>query len=64
VEKKNLVAHINININLSKPSTILCENIHTIKKSQLGNWIGRLSENEISELDDRLKKSLGMVWIS
>lgn len=61
-EKKNLVTHININ--LSKPSTILCEDIHTIKKSQLGNWMGRLSEEELSELDSTLMKSLGIVWIS
>lgn len=61
-EKKNLVTHININ--LSKPSTILCEDIHTIKKSQLGNWMGRLTEEELSELDSTLMKSLGMVWIS
>lgn len=61
-EKKSLVTHININ--LSKPSTILCEDIHTIKKSQLGNWMGRLTEEELSELDSTLMKSLGMVWIS
>lgn len=61
-EKKNLVTHININLN--KPSTIQCEDIHTIRKSQLGNWIGRLSEDKMGELDNTLMKSLGMVWIS
>lgn len=41
-------------------SIALCEQIRTIDKRRLGKYIGRLSEEEIEEINNALKKSMAL----
>ena len=56
--KKKLPVHMNIR--LFMPSTILLEQIRTVDKRRLGEWVGHLTDPQMQELDDRLKISLGL----
>lgn len=58
---KDIITHMNIELLFS--STIMCEQIHTIDKSQLKHKVGQLTNIQIEELDDKLQKSLGIKWI-
>ena len=60
-KRKKLVTHIDID--LEKSSTILCEQIYTIKKEQLIKWIGKLDKEKIDLLNKSLEKSIGITWI-
>lgn len=42
------------------PSTILCEQIHSISKSRVGALIGNLTEGELQSLNSALMISLGL----
>ena len=57
-KKKNLPTHFNIM--LDKTSTVLCENILTIDKTQMERYYGRLSAEELTELNRRLIIALGL----
>jgi mRNA interferase MazF len=56
--KKNIPTHVDID--LIKPSTVLCEQIYTLSKDRLIKKIGRLTENTMKLIDKRLLISLGI----
>ena len=61
--KKNIPTHVNINseeYGLNKDSVILLEQIRTIDKSRLKEKIGRLSKNDLEEINKALLISLGL----
>ena len=57
-KKHNLPTHFDIM--LDKNSTVLCENILTIDKTQMERYYGRLSAEELTELNRRLIIALGL----
>ena len=58
--KKPLPTHCTLYIG-DKLNTVLCEQLTTIKKSDLYNYVGTVDANEMQELDNCLKISLGMI---
>lgn len=56
--KNNIPTHMNIT--LHKPSTIMFEQIRTISKERLLNKIYELNEQEMEEMNEKLKISLGL----
>lgn len=56
--EKNIPTHLNID--LFRPSTIMCEQIITISKMRLREKIGQLPPNLIAELDEKIMISLGL----
>jgi len=58
--KPSLPTHVEINSVLN-PSTALCEQINTISKARLGRYIGRVSKEELSGIDNALLISLGLL---
>lgn len=56
--KKNLPTHFTIN--LDKKSTVLCEQLTVVHKSQLFDKIYDLTPSELAELDLALMVSLGI----
>lgn len=42
------------------PSTVLCEEIHTVSKKDLVQYYGILTKQEVEELDECLKISIGL----
>ena len=57
--KTDLPTHVLTRSSLS-PSTILCEQIHTVSKSRVSTCIGKLTDNELQALDIALMISLGI----
>ena len=57
--KKDLPTHVSI-YSSTFPSTVLCEQIHTVNKSRVGDKIGTLTEDELADVDDALAISLGL----
>lgn len=57
-KKHNLPTHFEIM--LDKNSTVLCESILTIDKTQIERYYGRLSAEELTELNRRLIIALGL----
>ena len=45
---------------LFEPSTIMFEQVRTISKERLNKRIARLTEEEMQEVNERLKISLGI----
>lgn len=43
-----------------KPSTALCEQIHSVCQSRIGKWIGALNPDETREMDRCLAVSVGI----
>lgn len=63
VKKKWLPTHLNIGTSggLWKESTVLCEQIHTIAKADLKQYVGLISDAHIlKELDRKILISLGI----
>lgn len=58
-KKQNLPTHFST-YSTPKQSTVLCEQIMTVSKSDLLRYYGKLSPEEISELDECLRVSLGL----
>lgn len=58
-EKKPLPTHVNIG-SATKPSVALCEQIETIHKARVGNYVGQISEIEQENIDKALAISLGI----
>ena len=56
--KKEMPTHFNITLN--KKSTVLCEQITVVQKSQLGSLLYTLNDKEIELLDKALIASLGI----
>lgn len=62
-QKKFLPTHVLLNAGcggLEKNSTVTAEQLMTIPKNNLGNYIGRLSDVEIASVDAALMISLGI----
>lgn len=57
--KKDLPTHVHI-LSSTYPSTVLCEQIHTVSKSRVGDKIGTLTEEEAAAVDEALAISLGL----
>lgn len=57
--KKDLPTHVHI-LSSTYPSTVLCEQIHTVSKSRIGDKIGALTEKEAAAVDEALAISLGI----
>lgn len=52
--------HIGAGCGLERPSVVLLEQIRTLDKQRLGNYIGRLAKADLEKLDHRLMVSLGL----
>ena len=57
--RKYSPTHIQVRGN-THPSLALCEQIHSVDKSRLGDLLGTLSQDEIEEIDGALQISLGI----
>ncbi len=57
--KKPLPTHISVK-SCSLLSTALCEQITTIDKSRIGDYRGRITDDEMYELENAILSSLGM----
>lgn len=61
--KRNIPTHIAISSgdgNLPLDSTILLEQLRTIDKERLKNYIGKISDEKMSEVDEAMMVSLGL----
>ena len=58
--KKAMPVHVHIEAT-GRPSTALCEQVHTVDARRLGHQYGRCSQAEMQEIDKALKVSLGLV---
>ena len=58
-KKKPLPTHVEILL-IGKRNTVLCENVYTISKDRLGNYIATLDRDEQSLVDRALLISLGL----
>lgn len=56
--KADLPTHFITNSALTK-STVLCEQINSVYKERIGEWIGELTQKEIEQLDKCLAISIG-----
>ena len=56
LRKNHLPTHVEVNS--EKRSIALCEQIHSVSKSRLGRYIGRITEQEESQINYALKISL------
>lgn len=59
-KKKKLPVHIKINEVMPQPSTALAEQIRTIDKSRLREYIGTLDNAKMAEIDEILRVSIGI----
>lgn len=57
-EKQALPTHVPI-LSCDRPSTALCEQIHTLSKLKLSNYNGSVSEKEMEEINQALLTTLG-----
>ena len=55
--KTNMPTHVRIQ-NARKPSTVLCEQIHTVSKDRVGDKLGKVTEKEMTAIDGALMVSL------
>lgn len=58
--KKNIPTHVKIKNKLAKESIVLMEQIRTINKNELKNYITTLDENNIKDINKAICVSLGM----
>ena len=58
-EKKPLPTHVKINSS-KYPSTVLCEQIDTVNKDKVGDYIGQCSMAEMKRIDAALAISIGI----
>lgn len=58
-QKRDLPTHVQINSS-TKTCVALCEQIHTVDKSRIGDYIGMCSLNEMESIDMALMISLGI----
>lgn len=60
--KKQLPTHVKIEDvhNLSKQSIVLLEQMRTIDRRRLHEWVGTISENNLLKIDQALKVSVGL----
>lgn len=58
-EKKPLPTHVQIS-STNRPSTALCEQIETVDKERIGNYINEVSQAELKNLEKAMLISLGI----
>lgn len=58
-DKKPLPTHVDI-VSAPYPSIALCEQVNTISKNRLGQYIGRCTDKEMTLIDGALCVSLGI----
>lgn len=58
--KSRLPTHVTVREGLLKPSIALCEQILTISKSQIGEYIGRLTPKTMQKINEAIKISLSL----
>lgn len=58
-DKKPLPTHVAIN-SAKYPSTALCEQIETVSKDRIGNYVNSISSNELKEMERAMMVSLGI----
>lgn len=56
-EKPDMPTHVTINSS-HRTSTAICEQIHSVSRSRIGNYIGHCSEEELAKLNVALCTSL------
>ena len=63
LKKQNLPTHCCFETvrGLSKPSMVSLEQIKTIDKSRIKQYLGKLTKEQMTEVEDACKTSLGMV---
>ena len=61
-EKKYLPTHVRIDgiYRLHKRSVVLLEQLRTIDRQRLHEWIGTITDDNLSEIDQALKVSVGL----
>ena len=57
--KRNQPTHVRITT-ANRPSTVLCEQIHTVSKERVGEQLGTVTDQELAEIDKALATSLGL----
>ncbi|EGT0000945.1 type II toxin-antitoxin system PemK/MazF family toxin [Clostridium perfringens] len=61
-DKKELPVHSEIyNINLERGSTILLEQVTTIDKNKVKEFVGHITRNELKKLNIALARSVGLM---
>lgn len=58
-EKKPLPTHIHIET-ARLPSTAICEQVFTVDKLRMNDYVGKLTKNEMSEIETGMLISLGL----
>ena len=56
--KRYIPTHLRVQ--LKEPSIVLCEQIMTVDKTRLGEKVGKLTEEEMKQLNEKLKISLSL----
>jgi mRNA interferase MazF len=46
---------------LDRPSRVMLNQIRTVDKQRLGRYVGRLTDDEMQQVDDAIRVSLGLV---
>lgn len=57
--KKNLPTHVSVD--LFHESTVMCEQVRTIDKSRLYNYMGEITNDKMYEIDKAIKVSLDVL---
>lgn len=58
-QKKDTATHVSIT-SAPQPSTVLCEQIHSVSKQRLSRWCGVLTDRELQAVNKALAVSLGL----
>lgn len=61
---KRMPTHVRLNrvtAQLRYDSIVLCEQVHSINKTELGNYIGSVDSHDEAQVDRALKISLGLL---
>ena len=62
-KKKKLPTHVPIIPKMGRPSTALCESVHTISKERILECIGKVNPKEQNKLDKALCVSLSLPYM-
>lgn len=57
--KPNMLVHVDIN-SAKKPSTVLCEQVNTVSKNRLGDYIGKVTPDEMIRIERAIAEALGI----
>lgn len=63
-EKKPLPTHVKIENGVCSNSTVLCEQVTTISKERVGDYLCRLPDDVMDEVDKALSISLGIDYLT